>query len=458
MQCNFKKIDFMKKAVVLSFSLFVACLGFSQTDSLGWSLTDCIDYAMAHSISLKQNVVSLSQSVAEVEAAKGALYPSLSFSTSHGLNYRPFQQYSNTVNGTEIISSDQRATYNGNYGINANWTVWSGNRNRNSLRQANNRRQMAEMSVEETENLLREDVARLYVQILYAKENLITCDSACVLSRKNLERGSVLLESGAISKTDFSQLESQVSSDDYQRVLAYNELQNYTLQLRQLLDLGEDTAFSVLTPALSDDAVLRPVPAVQDVYLAAIEQRPELKSQQLNIENSKVDIRVAQSGFMPTLSMSASTSMSTNSASESSWAQQMKTGWNNVVGLSLSVPIYDNHQSVSAVKKAKLQYENAQLEYQNTRKELYKTIETLYLDASSAQQQYLSAKANMQNAQNAYDLVDEQFAVGMKNTVELLTEKNNLISARQQLLQAKYMALLNSALLQFYAGNDLVLF
>lgn len=136
----------------------------------------------------------------------------------------------------------------------------------------------------------------------------------------------------------------------------------------------------------------------------------------------------------------------------------MKTGWNNVVGLSLSMPIYDNHQSVSAVKKAKLQYENAQLEYQNTRKELYKTIETLYLDASSAQQQYLSAKANMQNAQNAYDLVDEQFAVGMKNTVELLTEKNNLISARQQLLQAKYMALLNSALLQFYAGNDLVLF
>lgn len=177
------------------------------------------------------------------------MYPSLSFSTSHGLNYRPFQQYSNTVNGIEIISSDQRATYNGNYGINANWTVWSGNRNRNSLRQANNRRQMAEMSVEETENLLREDVARLYVQILYAKENLITCDSACVLSRKNLERGSVLLESGAISKTDFSQLESQVSSDDYQRVLAYNELQNYTLQLRQLLDLGEDTAFSVLTLA-----------------------------------------------------------------------------------------------------------------------------------------------------------------------------------------------------------------
>ena len=53
--------------------------------------------------------------------------------------------------------------------------------------------------------------------------------------------------------------------------------------------------------------------------------------------------------------------------------------------------------------------------------------------------------------------VSEQFTLGMKNTVELLTEKNNLQSAQQQRLQAKYMAVLDRALLDFYAGNKIEL-
>ena len=55
----------------------------------------------------------------------------------------------------------------------------------------------------------------------------------------------------------------------------------------------------------------------------------------------------------------------------------------------------------------------------------------------------------------SYDLVQEQFNLGMKNTVELLTEKSNLLNAQQETLQAKYMALLNAQLLRFYQGEAL---
>ena len=56
-----------------------------------------------------------------------------------------------------------------------------------------------------------------------------------------------------------------------------------------------------------------------------------------------------------------------------------------------------------------------------------------------------------------YNLISEQFNLGMKNTVELLSEKSNLLSAKQEVLQAKYMAILNSQLLRFYQGENIKL-
>ena len=135
----------------------------------------------------------------------------------------------------------------------------------------------------------------------------------------------------------------------------------------------------------------------------------------------------------------------------------MKYGWNNMIGISLSIPIFDNRQNKSNVQKAKLQYSNSQLNLATKQKELYSTVETLWLDALNAQQQYAAADTKLKSSQTSYDMVSEQFTLGMKNTVELLTEKNNLQSAQQQRLQAKYMAVLDRALLDFYAGNKIEL-
>ena len=95
------------------------------------------------------------------------------------------------------------------------------------------------------------------------------------------------------------------------------------------------------------------------------------------------------------------------------------------------------------------------MELTNQEKELYKTIETLWLDALNAQQQFAAADSKLKSSQTSFDLVNEQFTLGMKNTVELLTEKNNLLSAQQQRIQAKYMAILNRTLLDFYAGESI---
>ena len=135
----------------------------------------------------------------------------------------------------------------------------------------------------------------------------------------------------------------------------------------------------------------------------------------------------------------------------------MKYGWNNTIGVSLSIPIFDNRQNKTNVQKAKIQYSTTQLDLVNKQKELYTTIETLWLDALNAQQQYAAAESKVKSSQTIFDMVSEQFNLGMKNTVELLTEKNNLQSARQERVQAKYMAILDRTLLNFYAGQEIKL-
>ena len=80
-------------------------------------------------------------------------------------------------------------------------------------------------------------------------------------------------------------------------------------------------------------------------------------------------------------------------------------------------------------------------------------MENAYLDAQSAQAQYLSAQQKEIYARQSFELTDEQFSLGMKNTVELITANNQYLSARQSFLQAKYMALLNLAVLDIYQGN-----
>lgn len=448
----------MKQRTLCFITILAAASGlYAQEASKQWSLQDCIDYALEKNIKLQQDKIALEESDVDVKTAKASLFPSLSFNTGHNVINRPYQQNSSTVSGTEIISSDSKTTYNGNYSLNAQWTLWNGGRRLNNIKQQKTTRDIASLSVSETENMLQEEITKLFVQILYADESVKINKSTLETSEANFKRGEELFKEGSISKADLAQLESQVGNDQYQLVTSESTLRNYKLQLKQLLELDGTDEMTLALPTLSDEQVMKVLPSQADVYQTALTTRPEIQSGQLSIDNAKLGIKTAKAGYMPTISLSASSSSITNSASTNNWAQQMKYGWNNMIGISLSIPIFDNRQNKSNVQKAKLQYSNSQLNLATKQKELYSTVETLWLDALNAQQQYAAADTKLKSSQTSYDMVSEQFTLGMKNTVELLTEKNNLQSAQQQRLQAKYMAVLDRALLDFYAGNKIEL-
>lgn len=447
----------MRQRVVYFAMMLAAAVSTSAQEVRKWTLDDCIDYALEKNIGLQQDKISVEETSVDVKTARAALFPSLSFSSGHNVTNRPYQEQSNMVSGTEIISSDSKTTYNGNYGLSAQWTLWNGNKRLNTIKQRKTSREIAGLTVAETENSLQEQITQLFIQILYADESVKINENTLQVSQATYERGQELFKEGSISKADLAQLEAQVSSDKYQLVTAESSLRDYKLQLKQLLELDGTEEMDLILPALSDEQVLQPLPSQTDIYQQALSSRPEIQSSRLGIENSKLDIAMAKAGYFPTISLSASTASMTNSASDNSWGKQMKYGWNNMVGVNISIPIFDNRQNKSAVQKARLQYDSSRLDLINKQKELYKNIESLWLDATNAQQQYAAAESKLKSSRASFEMVSEQFNLGMKNTVELLTEKNNLLSAQQQRIQAKYMAILDRTLLNFYAGQEIEL-
>ena len=422
-----------------------------------WTLQECLDYALTNNIQLQQKRITAASDHEDVLQSKAALFPSVSFSTNQNASWRPFAETTINLAGGTMTTNSNTVSYNGSYGINANWTVWNGNRNTNTIKHNKLTEQIAQLGIEQQANTIQEQIAQLYVQILYETEAVRVCREIIKASMMQRDRAKTMVEVGNLARVDLVQLEAQVSQDEYSLVSAQSHLANYKLQLKQLLEIHDDEDFDIAVPEVTDAQVLAMIPNEQAVYNAALENRPEIKTSKLNIESSEIAIHTARAGYKPTVSMTAGIGSSNSSGQHTDFFKQVKNNMNNSLGLSISVPIVDNHQTRTNIRKAKYALQTSELNLQEQQKQLYSTIENYWLNATTSQQQFISARNNVKSMQESYDLVSEQFNLGLKNIVELTTGKNNLLQAEQQLLQTKYTALLNAAMLNFYAGENIKL-
>ena len=416
-----------------------------------WTLEDCIRYAVSNNITIRQSRLNTQSAEIDIKTSRAAMFPSLSFSTSQSVINRPYQENSTTVSGTELLLSNSSTSYSGSYGLNAQWTLFNGGRLRKTVKQDELAHRQSMLEEQTQSNSIVESIASTYIQILYAGESVNVNRNTLEVSIAQMERGKELLDAGSLSTADYAQLEAQVSNDRYQLVVSENSLAEYKLQLKQLLELEPGQEMEIAVDSLPDDSAITPLPDKLDVYEAALGSRPEIQAAELAVESSEMGIRISRSGYYPSITLSAGIGTNHTSGTDFTFAEQLKNGWNNSAGLTVNVPIFSNRQTKSAVQKARLQHTYSQLDLTAAQKDLYRTIEGIWLDAYNAQQQFIAAQDNVRSSGISYSLVSEQFNLGMKNTVELLTEKNNYLSARQQLLQAKYMSILNARLLDFYA-------
>lgn len=438
----------MEKEKILIFCtlLFAANYLFAATPKQ-WTLKDCIDYALEHNISVKTGRLSVLSANEDIKEARAKLFPTLSFSTTHQGGYSPFVD---DDGGTE-----DKGSYSGDYGLNASWTVWDGNANRNTLKQQEIIGLQQELGLEENINDIQEQILQLYIQVLYIAEAVNVNAQIFDISRQNAERGAEMYNVGSLSKADLSQLEAQVATDEYNLVNMQGQLEDYKQQMKYLLRLDYDTDFDIAVPSSTDDQALAIVPSSQEVLADALVKRPEIKKALLDIDCSELGIDIAKAGYKPTVRLTGGIGTSTVTGTNMAWGSQMKGNFNGSIGVTLSVPIFDNRAAKTSVNKAQLELQQSKDEIDDAKSNLALTIQGYWINATTNQQRFRSAVVSVNSAQDSYDLLSEQFRLGLKNIVELTNAKTTFLNAQQSRLESKYMAILYLQMLNFYRGEEM---
>ena len=421
-----------------------------------WSLKDCIDYALANNIQLQKAKVQQLSALEDIKQSQSALLPSLSLSTSQNVSYNPWpEQGSAMIAGNKVQADVKKVYYNGSYSLSGNWTVWNGGQNNNTVKLNKLAAEQARLDSAVTANNVLEQIAQLYVQILYSDEAISVTKESLKTSQANEERGKTMVSVGKMSKADLAQLTAQRAEDEYSIVEAESNLRNYKRQLKQLLQIADNDEFDVVIPSTTDEMALKDVPALNDVYAASLTQRPEIQNAKLGIESSDLSVKIAKAGKLPTVGLNAGLSTSTTSMNSNGWGNQMKNNFTVGGGVTVSIPLFDNRKTKTAVNKAMLQKENYMLDLQDKQTTLYSTVENYWLQAVTNQNKFKAARVSTESAQASYELLSEQFNLGLKNIVELMTGKTHLLQAQQNELQSKYLAILNLNMLDFYRTGEI---
>ncbi len=411
-----------------------------------WTYSDCVQWAIEHNTDIRETLISILKADQDMLSAKDAYLPTVDFSTGHSFTNYPSPATGRTSN-----------TYNSNYGVNASWTVWEGNARRYRLESSKLLREQQELAGEDVVKDLKLEILNAYLQILYSHEAIAIAKQTLEVSTSQTDRTRKLVEAGRSSKVDLAQIESQNAQDRYNLVQAETSLANNKLAMKKLLALSLDADFEVDTSVIfSDSEVNALLPSIESTYDSAIAWLPQFKSNELSKSIYANDVKVAKSGRLPNISLQGGIGTGYISGGDT-WTRQMGHSFNEYIGLSLSVPVFDGNKTKREIAKANI----SSLEYDVNRDRLLnnlsQTIENLYTEARNARAKYESGIARLEASELTSSLVDRQFELGLVNPLELLTAHNNLLSARLEQLQNKYMAILSNKTIEFYNTQQISL-
>ena len=321
-----------------------------------WTLSSCLDYAIENNIQLKKSRVNELSGLEDTERAKAQLFPSLSASVTQGyVNY-------------PSANVDKNNSYSGNYSFNANWTLFDGGKRNKAIKQQKLQNEIDKLSTEQSENDIQVAIVQTYLQVLYAMESVRINENTVETSKAERDRAEELYKAGSISLVDFSQLESQYSTDKHQLVVAQTSLDNYKLQLKQLLELDITQDIELSLSDIDESWVLAPLPDKQVVYATSLAVMPQIKSSELSLESAKIEKQKAKASYWPTISMNAGIGTGHLSGTNYSFGNKIWNNFNESFGISRNIPIFTNRENKTAYNKAKLAITTSQLELINSQK------------------------------------------------------------------------------------------
>ena len=437
------------KKIVLFAALLCATLSAGAQEK-AWSLHDCIEYAISHNLKVKQTALQVEQREIDLNTAKSNILPGVSASASENLSFGRGLTADNTYANTNTTSTG--------FSLGADMTLFKGLRNKNNIELSKLNLKAATQDLEKARDDIRLAVAQAYVQVLYKREINQVALRQVEIDSQQVVRLSEMRDNGKAAQADVAVQEATLAQSRLTAVQAEHALRLAELDLVQLLDLPTPVGFSVQIPEKGEPEL--PSVSPNDIFEEAVGSKPVVQAQAIRVAYAERNIALAKGGYLPTLSLSGGlgTNYYTNSGSTSAkFLDQLSNNFSQYVGLSLSIPIFSRMSNRNQVRSAKINHQTQQLQLDQTKKDLFKEIQQAWYNAVAAYRKFESSKDAEKAAIESFSLVQAKYENGKATITEFNESKNQYLKASSDLAQARYEAMYQAELLDYYRGIDMEL-
>ena len=442
----------MKKHIVITCCLFASICTQAQTK---WSLRECIDYAIDHNIEIKQQDLQVKSAKIDLNSSKNNHLPDLSASMDQSLNFgRSISQSSNNY--------EAATTSNTSWSASSSTPIFTGFRITNDIKAKEFSLKAATEGLNKAKDNMQLEITSYYLDVLFKKEILQAYKDQASLTKKQVSKTEILVETGKVALSQLYDIKAEFAKDELNVTNSDNDLKNSLLNLSQTLNLQFDQNFDVISPEIGDqflsDNTLSSLAHPNEVYQAAIGIKPHVKEAVYNIESSKKNLKVAQSGYWPTLNLTLGYSNAyqrKNGSDNTSFSDQIKNNRGEYISLNLSIPIFNRFETRNQVRKAHIDIENQELILDNVKLNLYKEIQQAYQNAVAAQAKFNSTTKAYEAAEESFKYAETRYQVGKISVFEYSEVMTKLLTSKSEQIQSKYDFVFRSKILDFYEGKQI---
>ena len=436
------------KKFVLGFIFLISAGIASAQDSIPadfhLTLEDCLNYAFGSNYG-RQSMKISEQSTKDVyDLSKYERYPNLSASLSEGLNHGKATQTSPATN------------WNGSYGLNANVTLYQGGAITHTIEQNKLQADQAVLQTKQYDQNLVVQILQAFLSVLGNQELLKYQEAVVTASDEQLKQGEAEWNAGSIIESDYLLLKAQDASAKSNVINTKTVIVNSLISLKNLLSMNPMDNLEIVYPQDEDFDALALLPSQEIALQKCIATSPTLKLSQNSIDISTNGIKLARSGYYPTLSLGGSVGTG-HTIDYSDFGTQLADEFNQRIGLTLSIPIFDNFRTKSQVSQSRAALTQAELSEKEQSLNVSQTLVQEYQNVISLYSQYKANDVTQDAYNKTYLAYKAKFNLGSATVVDLLQQQNNYLNALNSFIQSKYGFLLNRKVLDVYMGEEIKL-
>jgi outer membrane protein len=475
------------------FNSLVIIIVFSTTADAQkkWSLLDCVNYAMANNITIKQTSLQTNLTELQYKQSKLSQYPNASFSTGGSFNSGRNQDPTTFA----LITQNYLAA---NAQLQTSADIFNWFSKKNTIAANGFEVEATKASTDKLKNDIALSVANAYLQILLAKEQQKIADVQLQQSKAQLINTRKLVTAGSLPELNAAELEAQVARDSANLISAKGSVEQGLLSLKSNMGFDAATEFEIDTPP-ADKIFVEKIGDLlpESVYALAIANMPQQRVNDFKLKAAEKTKAAAKGSMYPTISGFGSLSSSyialRSPAYERifssynptglktsvggtlydvltpSFTQGNKVGYNNSaafgtqieenfrksIGVSINVPIFNGGSLKTNYERSKINIKSLQLQKDLDNQKLKQDIYQAYNAAVVALEKYNASKKTVETAERSYGFANKRYAIGMLTTLELITNQNNLLRAKLEYSLNEFDYVFKMKVLEFYKGMGL---